>query len=459
MKPQQKLRTNTARLAAGFGGALLVATFLPFLLIYVQVTVALPGRIDRYLEHEIVRLNPADIIKLLTDLRRRDVADLHRISLAGLFTPAGVVLDGNLQALPVGLVADQRAHATMVRAWPDRVLEARVVRRKLDDGTVLLIGSTTWALNAMRSTLVYALFLWVLPLAVVAFSFCLVLIQRSSARIRMMHRTTQRIVSGALGERLPVSSGGDEVDALAVSINDMLDEMERLMGQLRNFGNNIAHDIRGPLTRMKARLDGCRSVCRDEYLANSLEECAGDIGQALRVVTALLRLIEIDAERRRSAFCAIRLDFLVEQLAELYGALAVAQGIVLSVRTHPCTIWGDADLLSEALANLIDNAIKFTPDGGRIFLATTHGNGIVSVRVADTGIGMAAHERELVIHRFYRADRSRALPGSGLGLALVDAIARLHDARLVISDANPGSCVELSFCDQAEALFAAPQHL
>ena len=442
----RRLRTTSSRLARSFSAALLLATFLPFLLIYLQITVVMPRRIDAYLAQQSVRMSADERAALLASLRGHDAPDLHRISVAGLFDARGDALAGNLLAPPAGLRPDGVVRPLAVRAVPDgRTERTRIVARRLPDGSVFVIGGTTWALDAMRTTLILAMLFWVLPLVGLAFGGALILVRRASGRVRDMHQTTRKIMRGALRERLRVGSGGDEMDTLAAGINDMLDEMERMMLQLRNIGNDIAHDIRGPLARMKARLDGCRARIADADARAALDDCAGDIDQGLRTVTALLRLAEIDAEERRRAFAPVNLGDLVQEIATLYRALAESQGIALEARTEPCIVMGDADLITEALANLVDNAIKFTPPGGRVRIEALGGADGAVLAVSDTGIGVPAEDRALVMQRFYRTDRSRTLPGAGLGLTLVDGIARLHRARLRIEDASPGTVVELSF--------------
>lgn len=444
-------RTTTSRLAAGFGTALLLATFLPFLIIYLQISVVLTRRIDAYLEQEAARMTVMERRALLDEVRGRDPTDLHRISLAGLFDRRGAPLDGNLRAVPAGLVADGRAHEVGALVGPDsRRKRVRAVARRLTDGAVFVIGGTTWALTEMRAMLLYAVLLWVVPLVALSFGGGLLLVLRADRRIREMHQTTRRIMRGDMRERLRAGPAGDEVDALARSINSMLDEIERLVAQLRGLGNNIAHDIRTPLARMKARLDGCRAYCTDDTVCLALDECAIDISQGLRIVTALLRLAEINAERRREAFRSVRLDALVEEIGILYRPLAEAQGVTLDTGVARLAVQGDGDLINEALANLVDNAIKFTPPGGHVQIDVAPRAGCIVLRVADTGIGLAEGERALVTQRFYRGERSQGLPGVGLGLAIIDAIIHLHGATLRIGENHPGAVFEIAFPDDLD---------
>jgi signal transduction histidine kinase len=444
-------RTTTSRLAVRFGAALLLATFLPFLIIYLQISVVLTRRIDVYLEQEAARMTAPERRALLDELRGRDPTDLHRISLAGLFDRRGVPLAGNLQSLPAGLVADGRVHEVNALVGPDgRRERVRAVVRRLADGVVFVIGGTTWALTEMRATLLYAVLLWVVPLVALSFGGGLLLVLRADRRIRAMHQTTRRIMRGDMRERLRVGPAGDDVDALAGSINSMLEEIEHLMAQLRGLGNNIAHDIRTPLARMKARLDGCRAYCTDDAVCRALDECAIDISQGLRIVTALLRLAEIDAERRREAFRPVRLDALVEEICNLYRPLAEAQGVTLAAGAERLAVQGDGDLVNEALANLVDNAIKFTPPGGHVRIDVARRAGRTVLRVADTGIGLAEGERALVTQRFYRSERNQEVPGVGLGLAIIDAIVRLHGATLQIGENHPGAVFEIAFPDDLD---------
>ena len=236
-------------------------------------------------------------------------------------------------------------------------------------------------------------------------------------------------MAGHLGERLPVHGRNDDFDRLAVSVNGMLAETERLVGEIRGVGDSIAHDLRTPLTRARARLERSRDVVRTpRQFQAAMDHAITQIDHTLTIITAVLRIGEIEHGRRRAAFERIELTGLVGEVAELYDPIAEEKGVTLTLdlKPVPATI-GDGDLIFEAIGNLIDNAIKFTPTGSTVRLALAARDGAAVVRVEDSGSGIPPAERELVLKRFYRSERSRHLDGSGLGLSLVAAIAGLHE--------------------------------
>ena len=439
---------TTARLAAGFAAALALAALLPVLFIYFQVTVLLTERIDRYLEQQSAAATPAMQAQWLTRSATLGADDLRRIAIAARFDAAGHRLAGNVAALPAALPDDGRAYQVAVRVRgadsTERRETMRVVARRLPEGGIFLIGGKTWALTELRATLAYALWLWIAPILLAAIAAGVLLGRHATARVRVLHLATRRIMEGDLKERLHVGGSGDAMDRLALSINSMLDEIERLVEQIGSVGNDIAHGLRTPLARMKARLDNARlAEAPDAALHDVLDAVGEDLRQTLRIVTALLRLAEIDGERRRGGFGAVDLAALAGEVAAFYEPLAAAHDIRLEVQLMPLTVQGDRDLLGEALANLVDNAIKFTPAGGHVAVRLERAEGCAVLRVTDNGAGLQPEEHVRVFERFYRAEATRALPGSGLGLSLVAAILRLHGGEVRIADTAPGTSFAL----------------
>jgi signal transduction histidine kinase len=263
--------------------------------------------------------------------------------------------------------------------------------------------------------------------------------------VRMVHRAVARILLGDLTERLPARNAADDFDRLAMAVNRMLDEIERLLEEIRGVGNNIAHDLRTPLTRVRARLERSRDASRGAAeLDAALDAAIAGLDQTLGIVTALLRIAEIETGNRHAAFGDIDLARIVHDVAELYGPIAENAGIELTVAAaEPRLVKGDRDLLVEAVANVLDNALKFAPPESRIDLAVIDGPEGPIVRVRDRGPGIPAEERQQVLKRFYRGDKSRTLPGSGLGLGVVNAVMALHRFRIAIGDAQPGCRFDL----------------
>ena len=256
-------------------------------------------------------------------------------------------------------------------------------------------------------------------------------------------------MDGSLHERLPVTGTRDTLDILAESVNRAVEQVERLMGEVRGVGDSIAHDLRTPLARMRARLEGGRRRATSlAELDDVASHAIADLDQCFATITALLRIGAIEAAQRRSGFADVSLSAMVAEVGDLYQPVAELRGLMLDVRGEPgLTVRGDRDLLFEMLANLIDNAVKFAPEEGKVCLHLSAGGRAAVLRVGDSGAGIPPEERVAVLHRFYRAKRAAHTDGSGLGLSLVAAIVRLHGFTLAMHDQAPGFVVEVT-CEQ-----------
>jgi signal transduction histidine kinase len=264
-------------------------------------------------------------------------------------------------------------------------------------------------------------------------------------RVKAVNQSIERIMEGHVHERLPAQDTADDFDQLANSVNRMLAKIEGLLAEMQGVGDNIAHDLRTPLARVRTLLERGRDRARtlEELIAVTDRAIIG-LDQAQSIITALLRIGEIEGGQRKSAFGDVDLSELVQEAGELYGPMAEAKQVHFEVQTEPTPLVdGDRDLLIEGIANLLDNAIKFTPPGGTVHLRVADlGEGPV-VRVSDTGPGIPPEERAAVMKRFYRVDKSRHVKGSGLGLSIVLAIVKLHDFNITVGDAQPGCCFEM----------------
>jgi signal transduction histidine kinase len=275
---------------------------------------------------------------------------------------------------------------------------------------------------------------------------------RARRRIVEVNERVQRIVAGNLRERLPHRNTDDPFSKLAMIVNGMLDEMETLIHSLAGVGSNIAHDLRTPLTRARLTLERGRSNATTlEQLQAVADKTIEGLDQSLSIITAILRLAEIEKNQRSVGFGVVALPDLIREVADMYEPIAEDKGISLKVQSqHELSVHGDRDLLIEAVANLVDNAVKFTPSGGQVEIGLVRGEGENIVRVKDTGSGISEHERDAVLRRFYRSDRIKHTSGLGLGLNLVAAIVKLHGFRFTIV---PGAgCVVEIGCPCAPAL-------
>jgi signal transduction histidine kinase len=240
------------------------------------------------------------------------------------------------------------------------------------------------------------------------------------------------MTSGDLSARLPIDSTWDDLSKLSLVLNRMLGEIEALIGSVQSVSDNIAHDLRSPLTRLKTQID----QIDDPALRASLRE---DVDGILGMFNGLLRIAEIEADKQKTSFSDIRLDQLVDDALGFYRPLAEAKAVEIEADLAACRLAGDRDLLFQAVSNLLDNAIKFSPDGGRITVAArAEGDGAI-VDIADGGPGIPDAHKEDVTKRFFRIDKSRSTPGHGLGLAMVAAIVKRHDGTLILEDARDHS--------------------
>ena len=269
-------------------------------------------------------------------------------------------------------------------------------------------------------------------------------------RIEAVARTSREIMDGDLSRRVPRSGSHDEFDQLAASLNRMLDRIEELMAQVRQVADNIAHDLRTPLTRLRTRLEGL-STDGDPESQETLDAAVAEADDLLTTFNALLRIARIEAGRGADV-APVDLALLVQDVAELYEPLAGERNQSLSI-SAPGPLWvpGDRNLLVQALANLVDNAVKYTPPGGSIAITAERDGRTARVVVSDSGAGIPIELRERVWERFFRIDASRSTPGSGLGLSLVKAVAQFHGARLDLSDNHPGLRITLSIPMQTSA--------
>jgi signal transduction histidine kinase len=446
------VRSTSFRRALMLAAALTAIIVALFGFVYWKTDSYLTARSDQMI---MTQLN---VISLLSDQRLLDAIDAHLrqdsrgVQFAGLFGSNGNRMAGNIARLPSGLATGTPAHRVEIMAIRGAGLENQVVQgvaRQLPDGEVLVIGRLVDETVGVARVIGQALGLGL----VFALGLCLVAgtlaSLRAAKRVEEVSTRVQRIVAGDLHERLPQSDDGDPFSKLAAIVNGMLDEMETMIHALAGVGNDIAHDLRTPLTRARLTLErGRANAVTLEQLQASADKTITGIDQSLAIITALLRLAEIENSRRSAGFGVVALDQLLREVCDIYEPIAENKDIALKVEAAAeLSVHGDRDLLLEAVANLVDNAIKFTPAGGRVDIALIRGEGESVVRVSDTGCGIGEGERDAVLRRFYRSEKDRNTPGVGLGLNLVAAIVKLHGFRLAIFP-GPGCRVEIACPDQ-----------
>ncbi len=376
---------------------------------------------------------------LIATIDRRLAANVNDDALYLVVDPTFHYVAGNLDRWP--------AEITMDVAWSNITIDrngtratARVHSFKLAGGFHLLIGRDI----AARMQLGHLLTSGMLGAAAIAVALGSLgawavrgLFRASLADISA---TAVAIGGGDFSRRVPVSGVGDEFDLLAETINDMLGRIGRLMDGVRQVSNAIAHDLRTPITRARMRLEDASLHARGEAdLRAAIERAQADLDGVVGVFEALLRIAEIEAGSRRSAFARFDLAPVLRDLGELYEAVAEEHGQTLELDVAPdITVFGDRDMLQQAAANLLDNALKFSPAGAAVRLSANVIGSALVLAVADRGPGIPPAARGHATERFYRAEAARSTPGSGLGLALVQAVAQLHGGTLALEDNEPG---------------------
>ena len=368
--------------------------------------------------------------------------------------PDGLPLAGNIAAWPAGVPT----RSTWLSFALERTINGRhevyPARGRLfviPGGYRLLVGRDISDAAAFRSRLRTTLF-WAGSIALgIGLIGGTVMSRNLLRRVEQVNRTSERVMAGNLSDRVPLHGTRDEFDQLAANLNRMLDQIERLMTAMREVTDDVAHDLRTPLSRLRARLeralvapsgaDASAGASQSEAIRAAIDEA----DRLLATFNALLRIAELESGARLDQTAPVDLSEVARSAADLYEPVAEEKGFALSVVTEPgVRISGDWHLLSQALANLLDNALKYA-GGGQIELRVFHENGQAILEVADQGPGIPEADRQSVFDRFVRLEPSRTTPGNGLGLSLVRAIARRHDGSVTLEDSRPGLRVRLQF--------------
>jgi signal transduction histidine kinase len=455
MRQPQFIRSSTFHWALAVSAVFAVFVIVLFGFIYWKIDDYLTARSDRVITVEldgIAGLAPERRLEAIDEKLRQDP---RGVQVAAIFAADGLRIAGNLESLPPHLRIDTPAQGTDVVRMDRNSREHQVIRaigRRMRNGDVLILGRNVDEAGEISHVVGQALALGLLP------GFCLCLLAgawlsvRAQRRVEEVNQRVQRIIAGDLRERLPHRNVDEPFSKLAVIVNGMLDEMETMIHALAGVGNDIAHDLRTPLTRARLTLErGRTNAATLEQLQAVADKAIAGIDQSLTIITALLRLAEIENSRRSSGFGDVALHEMLREVCDIYEPIAENKNIALQVAVrHRRSVRGDQDLLIEAVANLVDNAIKFTPEGGEVNIELLQENSETIVRVTDTGCGISEQERETVLRRFYRSDKIRNTPGVGLGLSLVAAIVKLHGFRLAIHS-GAGGRVEIVCPDSQQA--------
>ncbi|WP_114240652.1 ATP-binding protein [Dyella sp. C9] len=438
----------TSRLILIYGVLFALWGFVLVCVIQWETTRYLNSVIDQMLMQRMHYIASTDPERLPTTVDAASAIDPHGIMSVGLFDRDHRPVAGNIDHLPVSLPRDGQVHLLKHGLpRPDRDAErvrARGLASMLPNGDILVIAKDTSTIDGIGAIIRRAL-LWGVSLTVIPGLLGGFLLRRGPAkRIRELQEATDPIRQGDLSKRLPVSRRGDELDQLAAIVNTMLGEIERLMSEVKGVCDNIAHDLRTPLTRLRARLYRTQQQLEGAPEAALVESCMVDIDAVLTRFRALLRVSELEDRNRAACFDEVDVGQVLRQVHEFYAPVAEDRGQPFELEVQPLSpIRADAHLLFEALANLVGNAIKFTPPGGTVSLRASMDKRGPRVDIIDSGPGIPADERDAVTRRFYRGDNTRSTTGSGLGLSIVSAIVRLHGYALDIGEASAGARLTL----------------
>lgn len=317
--------------------------------------------------------------------------------------------------------------------------------RFLKDGSFLYAGLDAHQVLSAQEDFINT-FLWLAGMALfIVASAGVVISHRFLRRIDAINRTSVAIMDGRLKARIPVRNSPDEIDQMSINLNRLFESNQRLLESLKQVSASIAHDLRTPLGRLRQSLEEALAGPGEvEELKGAIEAAVIDSSSILKVFSALLRIAQVESGNRKAAFRAVDLSTLLQRLAAAYAPVAEDDGkrIRFSIE-EGVTITGDEDLLLQAVANLIENALRHTPSGTDILVGLKKTGPGIELMVADTGPGIPPEMRSRVFERFFRLDKSRSTPGSGLGLALVAAVAELHGMDVHLEDNGPGLRVKL----------------
>jgi signal transduction histidine kinase len=426
-----------------FGAAaLLLCGFL-----YWQTKDYLSHRVNESLVAEQASFDDLATPELRGLLTAHVAMDPHLERPATLFGPDGHPIAGSPLGPPefqvMGLERDQafnfdvrhNGHATHFRGLVHR----------LPTSQYLLVAQDMTGVRAFNSLLLQSCLWGGLATVLLGLAGAAMAGADAVRRIDGVTGAIQRIVRGDLTGRLPTYGDSGDLDRLAQEINFMLAEIERLMLEVKGVCDNVAHDLRTPLTRLLAGLERARrrGGAAQDYAA-AVDEAIEEIRNLLKTFSAMLRIAEVESGARRAGFTNLDLSQITADVVEFYEPMAEQKGVVLSQSCDSAVVMhGDPDLLFEAISNLVDNALKFTPPGGQVGVRSFSNDDGLGIEVTDTGPGILPDQREAVLRRFYRTEQSRHTPGSGLGLALVAGVAGLHEMAIQIADADPGCRITL----------------
>jgi len=444
-------RSTPFRIATAYTILFVASAAILFGFLYWSITREMTRELEAGIEEDMRPLVKAysdgRLQRLVEAVHERADAAKPGESLILLQTMNGKVLAGNIIRLPPFTGWRELAIENMANERKDKdERDTALVLGVQLDRAFLLVGRNLKGVQETQELLIRSL-AWALAVTIgLGIAGGAVLSRGALRRIEAINRAFREIIEGNLSRRVPTRGTRDELDLLATNINRMLNRIEQLMANLQQVTNDIAHDLRTPLGRLRQGLEAVRlkESSVEEYQA-TIDHAIEQTDTLLDTFAALLRIAQIESKARRDRFAVVDLSEISNRIIEAYESVIEDAGQSLSGNILPgVQVHGDKDLLTQMLANLVENATRHCPTGAKIIITLT--NDVAPIlTVADTGPGIPAEAREAVLRRFYRLEESRTTPGSGLGLALVKATADLHNATLTLSSNQPGLGVSLRF--------------
>ena len=448
MRLLELIRSRAFRLALIYAAFFGVSITILLAVIYALAATYVESHVDEFVQSELEMYEadfkvdgPLGVLGLVESRENSDHSDRW---LYLYVDPQGRHLAGDHAPWP-DAEAGADGFITLPRSDHHRG-EVRARSAVFADGSRILVGLDDYEVNEMRSALERAMATGLVAMLLLAIGGGVLVSIATQRQLEPINRVTREIMVGDLRRRVPVGRNDDEFDALGTNINAMLDRIGVLMDAVRGVTDNIAHDLRMPLARLRGRLEQALMGERDvEALRQLIEGAIVEVDSILATFGALLRIANVESVTLKPTFAEVDLAAIVRDAEQVFEPMASATGRRLRARAFSeVRCLGNRDLLFQALANLIDNAIKYTDEGAQIDLTLAADELRAVVTIADDGPGIARDQRERVFQRLYRVDASRSGPGSGLGLALVRAVADLHGGSSRIEDNEPGTRVVLT---------------
>ncbi|PKN89143.1 MAG: two-component sensor histidine kinase [Deltaproteobacteria bacterium HGW-Deltaproteobacteria-1] len=438
----------TFRLTLWYGGIFAVSSFVAFFLFYTLITSVIQQKTDRDL------LNQAR--QFSTVLQEQGILAVESFALfeakaAGekkvffrLLYPTGKAFSSSNMAYwqeiaiskeAIGqLLGDARQVIETIR-MTKRKEEVRILYAMIGPGVILQVGQSMENYTRIYDAFREIFFITMALLIGLAIGVGWFMARRAVSGVETITKTAQGISGGTLETRVPVKDRGDEIDQLAMTFNQMLDRIQLLVAEIRQMGDDIAHDLKSPIARIRGMAEIALTTAKtpaefEAMAASAIEEC----DRLLEIINTMLMISKTEAGVEKPSRNEIDLADLVREACELFGTTAEDRGVTLSCNLpEQCVIEGDARMIQRLLSNLLDNAVKYTSAGGRVDISLSHSKaqGVI-LEVKDTGIGISTADLPLIFERFYRGDQSRSESGTGLGLSLARAIARAHGGNIIV---------------------------